>query len=87
VRNHIHGLSPFPGAWTLADGARLKVLACEVTDAHGAPGTALDDRLTIACGEAAVRLTRLQREGKGPMDADTFLRGFAVPKGMRLASA
>lgn len=84
VRNHIHGLSPFPGAWALAGGARLKVLACEVMDGHGAPGTALDDRLMIACGKGAVRLTRLQREGKGPMDADSFLRGFAIPKGTQL---
>lgn len=81
VRNHIHGLSPFPGAWFLVNGHRIKALLCEVVDATGEPGTVLDDRLVIACGARAIRLLRLQREGRGAMDADTFLRGFPVPAG------
>jgi methionyl-tRNA formyltransferase len=81
VRNHIHGLSPFPGAWFQAKGTRIKVLACEVLDAKGAPGSFIDDRLAIACGTKAVRLLRLQREGKGAMEAGEFLRGFAIPAG------
>ena len=83
VRNHIHGLSPFPGAWFLVNGQRLKALLCEVVDGTGEPGAFLDDRLAVACGRGAIRLLRLQREGKGAMDADTFLRGFPVPAGTR----
>lgn len=81
VRNHIHGLSPFPGAWFQQGGTRIKVLNCVTVEGNGAPGTVLDDVLTIACGTGAVRLTRLQREGKGAMDATTFRRGFPLPAG------
>jgi methionyl-tRNA formyltransferase len=85
VANHIHGLSPFPGAWAMVLGARVKVLHCEVIMQSGEAGCAVDDILTVACGRGAVRLVTLQREGKGAMDAATFLRGFAVPKGTRFA--
>jgi methionyl-tRNA formyltransferase len=81
VRHHIHGLSPFPGAWFPVKGTRIKVLLCEVVDGAGTPGTFIDDRLTIACGSAAIRLLRLQREGKGAMEAEEFLRGFPIPSG------
>jgi methionyl-tRNA formyltransferase len=81
VRNHIHGLSPFPGAWFQVNGTRIKVLLCDMVDAQGKPGAFLDDRLTIACSTGALRLLKLQREGKGVMEADDFLRGFAVPQG------
>jgi methionyl-tRNA formyltransferase len=85
VRNHIHGLSPFPGAWFLLDQEsrtfRIKVHQCEVVDGHGAPGEVIDDQLTIACGKGAVKLISLQREGKSAMGGEEFLRGFSVPKG------
>ena len=81
VRNHIHGLSPFPGAWFAVNGTRIKVLRCEVIDRGGEPGVFIDDRLCIACSRGAVRLLKLQREGKGAMEADEFLRGFPVPAG------
>ncbi len=81
VRNHIHGLSPFPGAWFQVNGTRIKVLYCEAVAGQGTAGTFLDDRLTIACGAGALRLLKLQREGKGAMEADDFLRGFAIPRG------
>ncbi len=81
VRNHIHGLSPFPGAWFAVNGTRLKVLLCEVTSGSGTPGTFLDDDLAIACGSGAIRLLRLQREGKGAMEAKDFRRGFPIAKG------
>ena len=83
VRNHIHGLSAFPGAWFTIGETRIKALACETVGQAGAAGTVLDNLLTIACGEGAVRLLMLQREGKAPMDAETFLRGFPVPPGTR----
>ena len=81
VRNHIHGLSPFPGAWFIVNGARVKVLLCEITEAMGPAGKFLDDRLTVACGTGALRLLKLQREGKGVMEAEAFLRGFPVARG------
>lgn len=81
VRNHVHGLSPFPGAWFMLDGTRVKALLCEVTEGAGLPGLFLDDRLEIACGSGAIRLLKLQREGKAAMTADEFLRGWPVPKG------
>jgi methionyl-tRNA formyltransferase len=80
----IRGLSPFPGAWTTLNGERLKLLQSCVSEGHGQPGTALDDGMTIACGDKAVTITRAQRAGKGAQDTETFLRGMAVPKGTRL---
>ncbi|MGF1553878.1 MAG: methionyl-tRNA formyltransferase [Paracoccaceae bacterium] len=85
VSAHIRGLSPFPGAWCEIEGERVKVLMAEAAEGQGAPGEALDDRLTIACGEGAVRLTEVQRGGRGPQGAEAFLRGFAVAPGARLA--
>lgn len=85
VRNHIHGLSPFPGAWFPVKGTRLKVLLCEVVQGHGTPGTFIDDALTIACGLDAIRLLKLQREGRGAMEAKDFLRGFPIAKGTEAA--
>lgn len=81
VLRHIHGLSPYPGAWLAVNGARLKILTVERAEGQGPPGTFLDDRLTIACSEGALRLTTIQREGKGPMAAEAFLRGFAIAAG------
>ncbi|SHH97329.1 methionyl-tRNA formyltransferase [Marivita hallyeonensis] len=84
VDRQIRGLSPFPGAWTILNGDRLKLLHSRLADGAGRPGMALDDRLTIACGRGAVTITRAQRAGKGAQDADTFLRGQAVPAGTQL---
>jgi methionyl-tRNA formyltransferase len=77
----IRGLSVFPGAWFDLAGVRIKVLGSTLADGSGAPGTVLDDALTVACGAGAVRLTRLQRAGKGAQDADAFLRGNPLPPG------
>jgi methionyl-tRNA formyltransferase len=85
VHDHCRGLSPFPGAWfDLASAGRIKVLRTTRGDGTGAPGSVLDDGLTIACGEGAVRLLELQRAGKQAMNADEFLRGTAVPRGSTL---
>jgi methionyl-tRNA formyltransferase len=85
LRNHVHGLSPFPGAWFEANGARVKVLRCETSDTAGEAGIARDDRLLIGSGHGSLRLLSLQREGKGVMTADEFLRGFPIPQGSRLS--
>lgn len=82
----IHGLSPFPGAWTMMQGERVKLHGATLADIQvppgTTPGTALDDGLIIACGSGALRLLRLQRAGKSAQDAASFLAGFAMPKGM-----
>jgi methionyl-tRNA formyltransferase len=85
VHNHIRGLSPFPGAWfESAEGTRIKVLRTTRADGSGAPGTVLDDKLTIACGKGAVRLLELQRAGRQAMKAEDFLRGTAIKSATRL---
>ena len=81
VHDHIRGLSPFPGAWFELAGTRIKVLRTTTGDGSGAPGSVLDDRLTIACGDGAVRILDLQRAGKQPMTAVAFLRGTPVAPG------
>jgi methionyl-tRNA formyltransferase len=83
VHNHIRGLSPFPGAFFDADFGRgverIKVLRSSVAAGSGPPGTIIDDQLTMACGDGAVRLLNVQRAGKAPMDAASFLRGARMP--------
>lgn len=81
VHDHCRGLSPFPGAWFELTGVgRIKVLRTTKGDGAGAPGTALDDKLTVACGGGAVRIVELQRSGGKPMPADEFLRGTPIPR-------
>jgi methionyl-tRNA formyltransferase len=80
----IRALAPAPGAWFELKGARVKALMSRLGRGEGEPGEALDDALLIACGEGAVRLQRLQREGRAPLDADEFLRGQPAPAGDRL---
>jgi methionyl-tRNA formyltransferase len=70
IRNHIHGLSPFPGAWCLINGTRVKILRARVAKSPS------DGGLVHACGAGWIEFLTLQREGKGPMDAATFWRGF-----------
>jgi len=86
VHDRIRGLSPFPGAWFPLgpEEARVKVLRSTLAEGSAAPGTVLDDHLTIACGAGAVRLVELQKAGKQPMGADTFLRGNKLAPGSQL---
>ena len=81
----IRGLSPTPGAWFELNGARMKALHSRLGLGRGAPGEALDDNLLIACGEGAVRLLKVQREGKAPLETEAFLRGQPVPVGSKLS--
>ncbi|MGE0211469.1 MAG: methionyl-tRNA formyltransferase [Parvibaculaceae bacterium] len=91
VVRHIHGLSPSPGAWFALDIAekpsRIKVLTAEATSGRGEPGTVIDGKLTIACGEGAVRPLTLQRAGKAALAAGDFQRGTPVPAGTCIAGA
>jgi len=89
VLRHIHGLSPFPGAWfeVVLDNApvRIKALRCELAKGAGAAGDLLDDKLTIACGDGAIRILELQRAGKPPMKADAFLNGTPLKPPLRVS--
>jgi methionyl-tRNA formyltransferase len=89
VLRHIHGLSPFPGAWCemAIEGApaRVKILRCAMAGGSGAPGDLLDEHLVVACKEGALRILELQRAGKAPMKAEDFLRGTPLKPPLRLA--
>jgi methionyl-tRNA formyltransferase len=80
----VRGLSPFPGAWTDINGERVKVLYAQPVDGSGRPGVTLDDALTVACGEGALKLVKVQRAGARAMEAGDLLKGFAVPRGTQL---
>jgi len=96
VDAQIRGLSPFPGAWFMLPAergpsernfVRVKALMSRVGRGEGAPGETLDDELLVACGDGAVRLLSVQREGKGVMQAVDFLRGTPIPAGVALGAA
>jgi len=88
IHDHIRGLAPFPGAYTMIDlgkgPERVKILRATITEGVGAPGQILDDALTIACGNGALRLLDLQRAGAKALPLDLFLRGVSLPAGQRI---
>jgi methionyl-tRNA formyltransferase len=82
LERQVRAFDPWPGAYFLGRGERIRVLRGEIASATAAaPGTVVDDNLTIACGEGAFRPLILQRAGRGALDAAAFLRGFALPPG------
>ncbi|KAF0117403.1 MAG: methionyl-tRNA formyltransferase [Rhodospirillaceae bacterium] len=85
----VRGFSPWPGAFCLHDGTRLRILMAEVVAGDGAggvpPGTVMDDSLMVACGMGALRLTQIQRPGRAVLPAESFLRGYPLPTGAVLA--
>ena len=83
LRNHIHGLSPYPGAWTEVNGERLKILEAEVEGGlGGTTGAVIQGPLVVGCGDGnALRVLTAQRAGKAPMAAGDLLRGFPIPLG------
>ena len=89
VLRHIHGLSPFPGAWCEiaieGEQLRVKILRCAMVDGTGAPGDVLDDHLAVACKQGAIRILELQRAGRQPMKAEEFLRGTPLKPGAHFA--
>ncbi|QSR18789.1 methionyl-tRNA formyltransferase [Novosphingobium sp. KA1] len=85
VERQVRAFMPAPGAFFELDGERYKVLAADLAEGSGTPGETLDDVLTIACGEGAIRVTRIQRAGKPAMEAADLLRGRPVAAGTRLA--
>jgi methionyl-tRNA formyltransferase len=85
IDRQVRGLSPAPGAFSEIQGERVTILAAQLVSGQGNSGMVLDDRLTVACGEGALRPTLVKRAGKRAMSAEEMLRGFAVPKGTLLA--
>ena len=81
IEREVRAFAPFPGSWFELDGERIKLLKARVIGVNGADGTVLDDELTVACGQAALRPVTLQRAGKPAMSAAEFLRGMPVPVG------
>ena len=85
IARQVRALSPRPGANFTIDDERWKVLAAEVVDdADAAPSTVVDDDLTVACGDGALRPTRIQRPGRKPMATVDALRGHPIASGTRL---
>ncbi|HJM61679.1 MAG TPA: methionyl-tRNA formyltransferase [Alphaproteobacteria bacterium] len=84
VMRQICALAPRPGAHFLLDGERWKALSAEFAEGSGAPGKVLDDRLTVGCGEGALRLLRVQRPGRKAMPVADALRGRTIPAGTQL---
>lgn len=82
LRNQIHGLSPFPGAYSMTGHMRIKMLEAEVVDGKGDVGHLIAHPMTIACGDGrALRILKAQRSGKGPMWAEDLMRGLQLPLG------
>jgi methionyl-tRNA formyltransferase len=78
LKNHIHGLSPFPGAWTEINGERLKILQVEISSQSGKIGTMTGTPLVIACGDQSLSILRAQRSGKGAMDVNALMNGLDI---------
>ena len=85
VERAVRAFNPAPGAFVELNGERLKILAAEVVDGQGPPGTVLDARLTLACGTAALRPTMVQRPGKPAMATTALLNGWPIAPGARAA--
>ena len=84
VERQVRAFNPTPGAYFEHEGERIKVLAAEISELGGTPGSVLDHGLTIACAEGSIVPTEVQRAGRGAMMPAELLRGFAIPAGARL---
>ncbi len=85
IERKLRGLSPWPGVYFESRGERIKVIEASVVfGMHGPSGTLLNDDFTIACGEDAIALTKVQRQGRAITDGASFLRGFSVKIGEQL---
>ena len=85
----VRAFNPFPGAWCAVGEERLVVHEAQPAKGEGRPGPCnpgevIGRPLTVACGEGALALTRVQRAGRKPMSAEELQRGFPIPPGTRL---
>jgi methionyl-tRNA formyltransferase len=87
LERRVRALDPWPGSFFDIGGERIRVHAAVDLPgpAGGVPGTVLDERLSVSCGEGVLRPLRLQRPGRAALDAPAFLRGFPIPPGTRLS--
>jgi methionyl-tRNA formyltransferase len=81
IERAVRALNPWPGVAFTHGQTPIKILEARAVEGRGAPGTVLAAPLTVACGEGALEVARLQRPGKGPMAAAEFVRGYAIPPG------
>ena len=81
IERTLRAFTPWPGLYFTHNKKRIKLLEVEVSDGGGSPGQTLDDALTVACGMGALKILKLQKEGKAPVDAQAFLNGTPVPQG------
>ena len=86
IDRQIRAFDPWPGTFTTLSGIQIKILSAAPIVGMGAPGSALDDTLTVACGEGAIRIRRLQIAGRGALETEAFLRGHPVPVGTVLGT-
>ena len=77
----VRGLAPTPGAWFEYQGERFKVLRAEVVEGRGNAGLIISEDLTIACGEKALNILEIQRQGRDIMSLSELIRGFKFIKG------
>lgn len=89
VHNHIRGLSPYPGAWTMHGDTRLKLYRSRRAEGNGVAGEVIeaDDRLLVACGQGAVEVVTIQQPGRRKLGAADFLNGYSLAEGDRLGTA
>jgi methionyl-tRNA formyltransferase len=92
VHDRARGFSPWPGAFSVLLGKRIKVHRLRVVTRTGklaAPGSVLataSDGIVVACGEGAVRIEELQLDGKKRVSAQAFLAGYPLSTGTRLGA-
>lgn len=81
LERKIRAFAPSPGTWFDYAGERIRVMGAESASGSGKPGTVLDGRLAIACGEGALRPVTVQRAGRAALAVDDYLRGKPIPPG------
>jgi methionyl-tRNA formyltransferase len=84
IYNHIRGMSPWPVAYFIYKGEKIKIYSCEIIEQQGMPGTVIDDKLTIACGNNSIRPLKIQRAGRNVITTQELLRGYKIPQGTDL---
>ena len=87
VHDQVRGLSPYPAAWTVDGDTLLKIYKTCPAKGAGEPGEVIEaegECFVVACGERAVEVLEVQRQGKAKMSAEEFLRGYAFQPGDRL---